>query len=75
MPARIEPSMVNHPLHYNTGSIETIDYLESALSSDEFYGFCIGNCLKYLSRAKHKDNCKQDLEKAKFYLERIIKTL
>ena len=53
MPTRIEPSMVNHPLHYNAGSIETIDYLESVLSVDEFYGFCVGNCLKYFGRTSN----------------------
>lgn len=67
---------VNHPSHYNQGNIEVIDYLEGQLSEDEFYGFCIGNVLKYVSRAKHKrETPLEDLKKSKFYLERIIKKL
>ena len=67
--------MVNHPDHYNHGNIETIDYIRDCMSEDEFYGFCIGNCLKYISRAKYKGNCKQDLEKAEFYLKKIIEIM
>lgn len=67
--------MVNHPDHYTHGNIETIDYIKDCMSEDEFYGFCIGNCLKYISRAKYKGNCKQDLEKADFYLKKIIEIL
>lgn len=67
---------VKHPSHYNQGNIEVIDYLEDQLSEDEFYGFCIGNVLKYVSRAKHKrETPLEDLKKSKFYLERIIKKL
>lgn len=72
----IESGTVNHPSHYNQGNIEVIDYLEDQLSEDEFYGFCIGNVLKYVSRAKHKrETPLEDLKKSKFYLERIIKKL
>ena len=57
---------VNHPSHYNKG-IETIDYIES-WNMD----FNIGNVIKYVTRAGHKDNKLEDLEKAKWYLEREI---
>ena len=59
-------SKVNHPSHYNKG-IETIDYIES-WNMD----FNIGNIIKYVTRAGHKDNKLEDLEKAKWYLEREI---
>ena len=59
-------SKVNHPSHYNKG-IETIDYIES-WNMD----FSIGNVIKYVTRAGHKDNKLEDLEKAKWYLEREI---
>ena len=59
-------SKVNHPSHYNKG-IETIDYIES-WNMD----FNIGNVIKYVTRAGHKDNKLEDLEKAKWYLEREI---
>ena len=57
---------VNHPSHYNKG-IETIDYIES-WNMD----FNIGNVIKYVTRAGYKDNKLEDLEKAKWYLEREI---
>jgi len=58
--------MVNHPDHYNKG-IEVIDYIES-------WGmdFSTGNIIKYVTRAKYKNNPLKDLEKAKWYLERLI---
>lgn len=63
---------VNHPAHYNTGKIEVIDYIE-----DQNLGFHLGNVVKYISRAGKKDPAakKEDLEKAKWYLERYINTL
>ena len=60
---------VNHPSHYNQG-IETIDYIES-----HDMNFNIGNVIKYVSRAKHKDNELEDLKKARWYLDREIKKL
>lgn len=62
---------VNSPDHYTTGGIETIDYIYAKLSTAEFRGYCIGNVLKYVSRAKKKGG-KNDLEKAKKYLDWAI---
>lgn len=63
---------INHPVHYNTGKIEVIDYIE-----DQNLGFCLGNAVKYISRAGKKDPTKEveDLKKAKWYIERRIKEL
>lgn len=58
---------INHPDHYNQGNIEVIDVIE-----DWNLGFHLGNAIKYIARAEHKDNTKQDLEKAKWYLQRYI---
>jgi len=60
---------VNHPKHYTDGKIEVIDFIE-----DKKLGFCLGNTVKYISRAGKKDPAKtiEDLEKAKWYLEREI---
>jgi hypothetical protein len=65
---------VHNPEHYTRGGIETIDYLESKLTPEEFLGFCRGNNLKYGSRAGHKDPTKQieDLKKQKWYIDREI---
>ena len=62
---------VNSPGHYNQGSIETIDYLKSTLTKEEFAGFCKGNVLKYVSREAHKNGV-EDLKKAQWYLNRLI---
>ena len=59
-----QPDMVNNPPHYTDGGIETIDYLEAKLGPDGFRAFCIGNALKYVSRAGKKADLKQDLSKA-----------
>tara|TARA_R100000008_G_C3570469_1_gene161792 strand:- start:745 stop:960 length:216 start_codon:yes stop_codon:yes gene_type:complete len=63
---------VDHPDHYNVGNIETIDYIESLGMSE---GFCAGNAIKYISRYKFKNSPLQDLKKAKWYLEYLIKKL
>ena len=61
---------VNHPAHYKVGGIETIDFIEA-----KKLNYNIGNVVKYLTRADHKGNRKQDLEKALWYLNREIGTL
>ena len=61
---------VSHPSHYTYGKIETIDYIE-----DKGLGFNLGNVVKYVSRAGHKDDIIQDLEKARWYLDREITRL
>jgi hypothetical protein len=58
---------VNHPPHYKTGGIEVIDFIEA-----KGFNYRLGNVIKYVSRASHKGNYIQDLEKAKWYLEREI---
>lgn len=58
---------VNHPAHYKVGGMETIDFIEA-----KGLTYHLGNAVKYISRADHKGNRKQDLEKAKWYLERAI---
>jgi len=58
---------INHPDHYNQGDIEVIDVIE-----DWNLGFHLGNAIKYIARAEHKGNTKQDLEKAKWYIQRYI---
>lgn len=63
---------VNHPSHYTTGKVECIDGIESSLTPEEFRGFLKGNVLKYVWREKGKNNL-EDLKKAQWYLERLIK--
>jgi hypothetical protein len=60
---------VNHPDHYTSGSIECIDAIESALTPEEFRGFCKGNAFKYIWRERLKGGG-QDMKKAQFYITR-----
>ena len=73
MPKR-KVEMVHHPDHYNVGNIECIDAIESALSPDQFAGFCRGNAIKYIWRCDSKGG-NEDLKKALWYLERLIAKL
>ena len=66
--------LVNHPPHYTTGSIETIDYIEDVLGND-FYLYCLGSVIKYISRCQYKDDMLQDLEKAEWYLKKTIESV
>lgn len=58
---------VNHPPHYKVGGIETIDFIET-----KGLDYCLGNVVKYITRADHKGNKKEDLLKAQWYLTRAI---
>ena len=58
---------VNHPTHYNVGKIEVIDAIE-----DWGLNFSLGNAVKYIARADHKGKPIEDLEKARWYIEREI---
>ena len=65
-------SNVEHPEHYNAGTVECIDGIEAATESlSGFDGFCAGNAIKYLWRWKHKGGV-EDLEKAKWYIDKLI---
>jgi hypothetical protein len=62
---------VNNPLHYKFGKYQVIDILEDWFPTEPLL-WQVG---KYIARAKHKNKELEDLEKAKFYLERKIKQL
>jgi hypothetical protein len=62
--------MVNKPPHYNQGSVECIDAMESMLSREEFIGYLRGNSFKYRWRWRGK-NGQQDLDKAKWYERKL----
>ena len=67
-----QEDMVNHPSHYTQSQIECIDGIEAAISG--LHGaeaFLTGCIIKYLWRWKRKGG-KQDLEKARWYIDRLI---
>lgn len=64
---------VSKPQHYNTGSIETIDYIVDVLGAYDCIHYCHGNVLKYLgSRLWNKNNPLEDAKKARWYLDKMI---
>lgn len=70
-----EPDMVNHPPHYQSeNGLEVIDVIE-AFTADLKGGEATntGNVIKYILRWAHKENPLQDLKKARWYLDRLIK--
>ena len=70
----IKEDLVNNPPHYNKGDIECIDAIEAMLTFEEYVGYLRGNSLKYRWRFRYKNGV-QDLEKAKWYEQRLMETL
>ena len=71
----MDEDLVNHPVHYNNGSIECIEAIEAMLTHEEFIGYLRGNSLKYRWRFRYKNGL-QDLDKADWYenkLKQILK--
>lgn len=61
-------SAVDHPSHYHAQSgVEVIDAVEAW-----GLGFCLGNVIKYVARAGHKGDAREDLQKALWYLTREL---
>lgn len=62
-----KPDMVNSPPHYTAGGVETIDFIEA-----KNLNYNLGNAVKYITRAGLKGDRVEDLQKAKWYIEREI---
>ena len=64
---------IEKPKHYTYGKYECIDIIHE-LTKDlaGVQAFCLGNTIKYLWRFTHKNGA-EDLEKAQWYLNRLIK--
>jgi hypothetical protein len=63
---------VNHPAHYGGADdpYEAIKVIEAWS-----LGFCLGNTIKYISRAGKKGDLVEDLKKARWYLDRAIQRM
>ena len=59
---------INHPAHYTKG-IETLDYIESWDMK-----YMPGNIIKYVTRYPYKNGL-EDLKKAQFYINRLVKKI
>lgn len=72
-----ESDPVNHPSHYTAGDIECIDAIGAAICKYEnpTDAWLAGQVIKYLWRAPLKGKYNEDLKKAQFYLNRLVKGL
>ena len=63
----VDPDPITAPRHYtqHPSGVECIDVAEN-------FSFCLGNVVKYVWRAGLKGDAIEDLQKAKWYLEREI---
>ena len=69
------PDMVSHPKHYTRGGIECIDALKAAtVGKCGIEAVCVANVIKYLWRYEEKNGI-EDVRKAKWYIERLLKEL
>ena len=64
--------VVNSPNHYNNGSIECIEGIQASMSTVAFAGYLKGNCMKYLWRYDYKGKPVEDLQKAQWYLAKLL---
>ena len=71
--AAVIPDPVNHPSHYTQGGIECIEAIKASMTHEEFCGYLKGCTIKYLWRYKHKGKPVEDLKKASWYQDRLIR--
>lgn len=66
--APTSPESVDHPPHYGGDTTyEAIKVIEAW-----GLGFCLGNALKYIARCDRKGSPVEDLEKARWYIDREL---
>lgn len=68
---------ITNPNHYRLFGIQPIDYMLDKFGPEGLKYFCLGNTIKYISRAgkKAKETELDDLKKAKWYLDKAIAVL
>ena len=67
----VDHDNVNNPPHYNQAGIECLDAIAAA-TDDGYEYYLQGNIIKYLWRYRYKNGI-EDLKKARFYLDKLIK--
>lgn len=70
-----QPDPVNQPQHYASGDIECIDAIRASMTKEAFCGYLKGCAQKYFWRYEKKINPVEDIKKARWYSERLIKEL
>lgn len=61
---------VDKPQHYQVfPDKEAIEIIARSMTTEQFYGYCLGNFLKYRLRIGAKDEVQQELDKSNKYKE------
>jgi len=63
----VQNDAVHHPQQYTKGKIECLDYI-----MDQNFPFLAAQVVKYITRYRYKGKPVEDLQKARFYLDRLI---
>lgn len=69
IPGKVDDIVRNPSRYMLFPEVESIQIIARSFTVEEFRGFCLGNVLKYRLRAGKKDDPKQELDKANFYVE------
>ena len=69
---QLKQDNVNHPSHYTQSGIECIEAIKASMSKEAFEGYLKGNAIKYLWRYRLKGKAQEDLQKADWYLKRLL---
>lgn len=71
---QVDQDLVNSPKHYSVfEEVEAIEIIAGSMTQEQFYGYCLGNLLKYRLRVGKKDDVQQELKKADKYQELYTK--
>lgn len=74
----LDEDMVNSPPHYSKSRIECIDAMASMSDGADMAShasYCWQSVFKYLWRFPYKGKSVEDLEKAQYYLNRLIEEM
>lgn len=61
--------------HYASKPIQPWDAMAAWLTPEEFQGFLRGNAIKYLARAGSKCPAREDIAKARHYLDKLLEVM
>ena len=78
MGSSTDTDMVNSPPHYSKSRIECIDAMAAMADGADVSAhasYCWQSVFKYLWRFPYKGKSVEDLEKAEYYLKRLIKEI
>lgn len=61
--------------HYARHAIQPWDAMQQWMTPDQFAGFLRGNAIKYLARAGSKGPAREDVAKARHYLDKLLEVM